>query len=88
MITRRDFTKSLAGAVILSALKTDLVWPFEVQKVSAKAAELYRSVDIQAALFRRCSAKTSSVSSERSGSRRRIPMQRFRSYVSEPATAS
>jgi|RhiMethySRZTD1v2_1073278.scaffolds.fasta_scaffold33861_5 membrane dipeptidase len=43
MITRRDFTKSLAGAVILSALKTDLVWPFEVQKVSAKAAELYRS---------------------------------------------
>jgi membrane dipeptidase len=43
MITRRDFTKSLAGAVMLSAVKPDLVWPFDVQKVSAKAAELYRS---------------------------------------------
>ena len=43
MITRRDFTKSLAGAVVLSALKTELVWPLDVQKVSARAAELYRS---------------------------------------------
>lgn len=43
MITRRDFTKSLAGAIVLSTLKTELVWPIDVQKVSARAAELYRS---------------------------------------------
>jgi membrane dipeptidase len=43
MITRRDFTKSLAGAVVISTLKTELVWPFDVPKVSAKAADLYRS---------------------------------------------
>jgi len=43
MITRRDFAKSLAGAVVLSGLKTELVWPFESQNVSAKAADLYRS---------------------------------------------
>ncbi len=42
MITRRDFTKSLAGAVVVSALKTESVWPLDVQKVSARAAELYR----------------------------------------------
>jgi len=41
MITRRAFTKSLASAVVLSGLKPALVWPFDVQKVSAKAAELY-----------------------------------------------
>ena len=43
MITRRDFTKSLASAVVLSTLKTDLAWPFDLPKVSAKAADLYRS---------------------------------------------
>jgi|ERR1043165_3038578 membrane dipeptidase len=43
MITRRNFTKSLASAVVLSTLKTDSVWPLDVPKVSAKAAELYRS---------------------------------------------
>src|SRR5690349_214602 len=43
MITRRDFGKSLAGAVVLSALQPELVWPFQAEKVSAKAADLYRS---------------------------------------------
>lgn len=43
MITRRDFTISLASAVVLSTLKTELVWPLALPKVSARAAELYRS---------------------------------------------
>ena len=43
MITRRQFTKSLASAVVLSTLKTELAWPLDVQKVSARAADLYRS---------------------------------------------
>ena len=43
MITRRNFTKSLASVVVLSSLKTELAWPFDVPKVSAKAAELYRT---------------------------------------------
>jgi len=43
MITRRDFTKSLASAVVLSTLKTDSFWPLDVPKVSPKAAELYRN---------------------------------------------
>src|ERR1700741_1064184 len=43
MITRRDFTKSLASAVVLSTLKSELVWPSDVPKVSAKAADLYRN---------------------------------------------
>jgi len=43
MITRREFTKSLAGAVALSTLKTELVWPLDLPEVSARAADLYRS---------------------------------------------
>jgi membrane dipeptidase len=43
MITRRDFTKSLAGAVVLASLKTESVWPFSAAEVSGKAAEVYRS---------------------------------------------
>ncbi len=43
MITRRDFTKSFAGAVVLTTLKPELVWPLDVPQVSKKAADLYRS---------------------------------------------
>lgn len=43
MITRRDFTKSLAGAVVLSTLKPEAIWQSEVAQVSVKAADLYRS---------------------------------------------
>ena len=43
MITRRDFTKSLASAVVLSTVKPELVWPLDVPQVSARAADLYRS---------------------------------------------
>ncbi|HSL53602.1 MAG TPA: membrane dipeptidase [Pyrinomonadaceae bacterium] len=43
MITRRQFAKSLGSAVVLSALKPELVWSSEAQQVSAKAAELYRN---------------------------------------------
>lgn len=43
MITRRQFTKSLGSAVVLSTLKPELVWPSGPPQVSAKAAELYRS---------------------------------------------
>lgn len=43
MITRRDFTRSLASVVVLSTLKIELAWPLDVPKVSAKAAELYRN---------------------------------------------
>jgi membrane dipeptidase len=43
MITRRQFTKSLGSAVVLSTLKPELVWPSNEPQVSAKAAELYRT---------------------------------------------
>ena len=43
MITRRQFTKSLGSAVVLSTLKPELVWPSNAPQVAAKAADLYRS---------------------------------------------
>jgi membrane dipeptidase len=43
MITRRQFTKSIGSAIVLSTLKPELVWPSDAPQVSAKAADLYRS---------------------------------------------
>jgi membrane dipeptidase len=43
MITRREFTKSLGCAGVLSTLKSELRWPSDAPQVSAKAADLYRS---------------------------------------------
>jgi membrane dipeptidase len=42
MITRRDFTKSLGGAVAIAALNPMLGWAVDQPKVSAEAAKLYR----------------------------------------------
>ena len=42
MITRRQFAKSFGSALILSAVKPELVWSLDAPQVSTKAAELYR----------------------------------------------
>src|ERR1043166_3168325 len=42
MITRREFTKSLGGAVAMAALTPVLGWAVDEPKVSAEAAKLYR----------------------------------------------
>jgi membrane dipeptidase len=42
MVTRRDFTKSLSGAVAIAALNPILSWAVDEPKVSAEAARLYR----------------------------------------------
>ena len=42
MVTRRDFTKSLGGAVAVAALNPILSWAVDEPKVSAEAAKLYR----------------------------------------------
>ncbi|HSV63577.1 MAG TPA: membrane dipeptidase [Chthoniobacterales bacterium] len=42
MVTRRDFTKSLGGAVAIAALNPIFAWAADEAKVSAEAARLYR----------------------------------------------
>lgn len=42
MVTRRNFTKSVGGAVAIAALHPILSWAVEEPKVSAEAAQLYR----------------------------------------------
>jgi membrane dipeptidase len=42
MVTRREFTKSLGGAVAIAALTPVLGWGADAPKVSAEAAQLYR----------------------------------------------
>ena len=42
MITRRDFTKSLGGAVAVAALNPILSWAVDEPKISPEAAQLYR----------------------------------------------
>jgi membrane dipeptidase len=42
MVTRRNFTKSLSGAVAIAALNPILAWAVDEPKVSAEAAKLYR----------------------------------------------
>ena len=42
MVTRREFTRSIGGAVAVAALAPVLGWAAEPQKVSAEAAKLYR----------------------------------------------
>src|ERR1043166_4660119 len=42
MVTRREFTKSLGGAVAMAALTPILGWATDEPKVSAEAAKLYR----------------------------------------------
>src|SRR2546423_9570470 len=42
MATRREFTKSLGGAVAIAALNPIFSWAVDEAKVSAEAAKLYR----------------------------------------------
>jgi len=42
MVTRREFTKSLGGAVAIAALNPIFSWAVDEPKVSAEAAKLYR----------------------------------------------
>ena len=46
MVTRREFTKSLGGAVAIAALNPIFGWAAEGPKVSAEAAKLYREAFI------------------------------------------
>lgn len=42
MVTRREFTKSLGGAVAIAALNPIFAWAADEPKISAEAAKLYR----------------------------------------------
>jgi membrane dipeptidase len=42
MVTRREFTKSLGGAVAIAALNPIFSWAVDEPKISAEAAKLYR----------------------------------------------
>jgi membrane dipeptidase len=42
MVTRREFSKSLGGAVALAALSPVLGWSVDAPKISAEASKLYR----------------------------------------------
>jgi len=42
MVTRREFTKSIGGAVALAALTPVVGWGADAPKISAEAAKLYR----------------------------------------------
>jgi membrane dipeptidase len=42
MVTRREFTKSLSGAVAIAALNPIFSWAVDEPKISAEAAKLYR----------------------------------------------